>query len=73
MQTTHAEYMRFFKNWLFYQFDRPDDEILNARVLSEAARIVADADDLAHWANRDCWSMYDLAKANLANRAIKGE
>lgn len=73
MQTTHDEYMRFFKNWLFYQFDRPDDEIHNARVLREVAGIVDDADDLAHWANRDCWSMYDLAKANLANRAIKGE
>lgn len=72
MQTTHAEYMRFFTNWLHYQFDRADDEILNVRILRQVSKIVADADELAHWANRDCWSMYELAKASLANRAIKG-
>ena len=62
---THDEYMNFFKTWIFYQFDRTDDELLNNKVLREVAHITADTDDLTYWANRDCWSMYDLAKQNI--------
>ena len=62
---THSEYMQFFERWLNYQFARIEDEMLNNEVLREVARIVADADDLAYWANRDCWSMYDLAKQKV--------
>lgn len=63
---THSEYMQFFERWLNYQFARAEDEMLNNKVLREVARIVADADDLVYWANRDCWSMYDLAKQKVA-------
>ncbi len=62
---TLSEYMQFFDKWLNYQFSRAEDEMVNDKVLREVARIVSDADDLAHWANRDCWSMYDLAKQNI--------
>ena len=62
---THSEYMQFFERWLRYQFARVEDEMLNSKVLREVARIVADADELSHWASRDCWSMYDLAKQKV--------
>lgn len=62
---THSEYMQFFERWLNYQFARVEDEMLNNEVLREVARIVADADDLVYWANRDCWSMYDIAKQKV--------
>lgn len=60
---THSEYMQFFERWLNYQFARVEDEMLNNEVLREVARIVAD--DLVYWANRDCWSMYDIAKQKV--------
>ena len=62
---TLKEYMSFFERWLQYQFPREDDDWLNFYVLRKVAQIVEDPDDLAYWANRDCWSMYDLAKQNL--------
>lgn len=71
MQTTHAEFMRFFKNWLFYQFDARTDTVRNARILSTVARIVESDDALREWATRDCWSLYDLAGKTLAAEAIK--
>lgn len=63
--STLQDYMSFFEKWLQYQFPRVEDDWSNYCVLREVARIVADPADLAHWANRDCWSMYDLAKQNL--------
>jgi len=69
-KTTHAEYLSFFHNWLHYQFGRQSDRLHNVFVFSEVKKIVADDDDLQHWANRDCWSMYYLAEENLKARAI---
>ena len=57
-----SEYMQFFKRWIEYQFPRANDEINNLAVLKAVDEIVADCDELAHWANRDCWSMFDYAK-----------
>lgn len=62
---THEEYMSFFERWLHYQFPRVDDDIDNFYILKEVAKIVSNDDDLQHWSNRDNWSMYDFAKANL--------
>lgn len=59
---THSEYMAFFDKWIFYQFPREEDNWDNLDILRTVAKIVSDPDDLAHWVNRDCWSMYDLAK-----------
>lgn len=67
--STLQDYMSFFERWLQYQFPRAEDDWSNYYVLREVARIVADPDNLAHWANRDCWSMYDLAKQNLKLQA----
>jgi hypothetical protein len=69
---THEEYMRFFAKWLHYQFDRAEDALHNARIITTVSRIVEDDDDLQHWANRDCWSMHDLAIKQLTSKAIKG-
>jgi hypothetical protein len=63
--TTLSEYMQFFEHWLHYQFPRIEDEWNNFYILKEVAKIVSDADELAHWSNRDCWSMYDLAKTKI--------
>lgn len=62
---THSEYMQFFERWLHYQFPRAEDKWDNFYILKQVARIVSDADELAHWVNRDCWSMYDLAKQKV--------
>jgi hypothetical protein len=59
---THDEYMEFFEKWLFYQFPRKEDDFSNLAILRTVAKIVSDADELSHWAARDCWSMYDFAK-----------
>jgi hypothetical protein len=59
------DYMNFFEKWLHYQFPRVEDDWNNFEILREVARIVAYPDDCAYWSNRDCWSMYDLAKQNL--------
>ena len=67
--STLQDYTSFFEKWLQYQFPRAEDDWSNYCVLREVARIVSDPDDLAHWANRDCWSMYDLAKQNLKLQA----
>ena len=67
---TLSEYMQFFERWIQYQFPRVENDIDNFYILREVARVVADADDLAYWAKRDCWSMYDLAKQNLAKQNI---
>lgn len=67
---THSEYMQFFEKWLNYQFSRVEDEWDNFYILKEVARIVSDVDDLAHWAKRDCWSMYDFAKQNITKETV---
>ena len=57
---TKPEYMAFFERWLNYQFSRVEDEGHNFETLNSVAHVVSDPDELAHWSNRDCWSMYDL-------------
>ncbi len=66
---THTEYMAFFDKWIFYQFPRVEDERGNLDILRTVAKIVSDPDELAHWASRDCWSMYDLAKEQTSIKA----
>ena len=63
--SAYSEYMEFFEKWLFYQFPRVEDDFDNLDILRTVAKIVSDPDELAHWANRDCWSMYDLAKKEI--------
>jgi hypothetical protein len=60
---TFGEYMAFFDKWINYQF--PRDEEHNGRILQIVGQIVADPEELAHWANRDNWSMYDYAKTEI--------
>lgn len=62
---THNEYMAFFERWLQYQFPRVEDDWNNFYILKAVAPIVKDADELEHWSNRDCWSMYDHAKEHM--------
>ena len=59
---THTEYMRFFERWLQNQFPREESDWDNYEVLKVVAKIVADPEELTHWAERTCWAMYDLAK-----------
>jgi hypothetical protein len=59
---TFGEYMSFFDRWINYQFPRDEDAAQNALILRKVARIVSDADELAHWANRDNWSMFYHAR-----------
>ena len=67
---THNEYMAFFDKWIFYQFPRLEDNWYNLDILREVARIVEDDDDLQYWANRDCWSMRDLAVKQLTSKGV---
>jgi hypothetical protein len=64
-KTTHDDYMTFFEKWLHYQFPRIEDEWNNCAILRVVAKIVSDNDELQHWANRDNWSMYDMAKKEV--------
>lgn len=59
------EYMEFFNKWLNYQFPRAEDVKNNYEILKKVSKIVSDPNDLEHWSNRDCWSMYDLVKVSL--------
>ena len=59
---THSEYMHFFDKWLNYQYPRQEDEFNNLALLMTVAQIVDDEAELAHWQNRDCWSMFYHAK-----------
>ena len=64
------EYIQFFTNWLFYQFDRPSNRMHNILVIREVANIVTDDEEAAYWGGRDCWTMHDMANKALSNRAI---
>jgi hypothetical protein len=59
---SELEYLEFFDRWIKRQFPRDDDAQNNSVVLNKVAQIVSDADELAHWTNRDCWSMFDYAR-----------
>lgn len=63
--TTFAEYMAFFDRWINYQFSRAEDAAHVDAILQIVGRIVSDPDELAHWAARDNWSMYYLAKGEI--------
>lgn len=63
--TTFAEYMAFFDRWIRYQFSRDEDASHIDAILQIVGRIVSDADELAYWSNRDNWTMYDIAKAEI--------
>ena len=60
--TDFDSYMAFFEKWLHYQFPRVEDDWHNFAILKKVSKIVSDNDELAHWSNRDNWSMYDHAK-----------
>jgi len=61
-EITHSEYMRLFTRWVEYQFNRVDDELHNAKLLSKVSEMMQDNDELQYWANRDNWSLYDILK-----------
>jgi hypothetical protein len=64
------EYLTFFVDWLFYQFDRPSDRVRNVLIFREVRKIVTDDDEAAYWGGRDCWTMHDMACKALSERAI---
>jgi hypothetical protein len=65
------EYITFFTNWMFYQFDRPSSRIHNILVIREVAKLVTDDDEAAYWGGRDCWTMHDISCKAMADRAIE--
>jgi hypothetical protein len=69
-KVTRDEYISFFTNWVFYQFDRPSNRIHNILVIREVAKLVTDNEEAAYWGGRDCWTMHDIACKVIADRAI---
>jgi len=70
MKSTRKEYIQFFTNWLFYQYDRESDTIHNLRLIREMKNIVTDDDEAAYWGDRDCWTMHGLASDAMKSKAI---
>jgi hypothetical protein len=54
--------MRLFTRWVEYQFNRVEDELHNAKLLSKVSKMMQDNEELQYWANRDNWSLYDILK-----------
>jgi hypothetical protein len=54
--------MRLFTRWVEYQFNRVEDELHNAKLLSKVSEMMQDNEELQYWANRDNWSLYDILK-----------
>ena len=65
MKSNFIEYMSFFEKWLYYQFPSVDDNWNNLDILRKVASIVVDDEGSAYWGDRDCWTMYDMAKKQL--------
>jgi len=65
------EYLNFFTNWIFYQFDRPSNRMRNILIIRQVSKIVIDDNEAAYWGGRDCWSMHDIASEALKNTAIE--
>lgn len=72
MKSTRKEYLQFFTNWLFYQYDRPSDKLRNLLLIREVKNIVTDDDEAAYWGDRDCWTMHGLASDAMKAKAIEG-
>jgi hypothetical protein len=70
-KVNREEYIQFFTNWVFYQFDRPSNRIRNILIIREMSKIVSDDDEAAYWGGRDCWTMHDMACKALSERAIE--
>lgn len=71
MKSTRKEYLQFFTNWLFYQYDRPSDKLRNLLLIREVKNIVTDDDEAAYWGDRDCWTMHGLASDAMKVKAIE--
>jgi hypothetical protein len=71
MKSTRKEYLQFFTNWLFYQYDRPSDKLRNLLLIREVKNIVTDDDEAAYWGDRDCWTMHGLASDAMKAKAIE--
>ena len=71
MTSTRKEYLQFFTNWLFYQYDRPSDKLRNLLLIREVKNIVTDDDEAAYWGDRDCWTMHGLASDAIKAKAIE--
>jgi len=71
MKSTRKEYLQFFTNWLFYQYDRPSDKLRNLLLIREVKNIVTDDDEAAYWGDRDCWIMHGLASDAMKSKAIE--
>jgi len=65
------EYLNFFTNWIFYQFDRPSNRMRNILIIRQVSKIVSDDEEAAYWGGRDCWSMHDMASEALKNVSIE--
>jgi hypothetical protein len=70
MKSNRKEYIQFFTNWLFYQYDRPSDKLRNLLLIREVKNIVTDDDEAAYWGDRDCWTMHGIASDALKAKAI---
>jgi len=70
MKCNRKEYIQFFTNWLFYQYDRPSDKLRNLLLIREVKNIVTDDDEAAYWGDRDCWTMHGLASDAMKSKAI---
>lgn len=71
MKSNRKEYLQFFTNWLFYQYDRPSDKLRNLLLIREVKNIVTDNDEAAYWGDRDCWTMHGLASDAMKAKAIE--
>lgn len=65
------EYLNFFTNWIFYQFDRPSNRMRNILIIRQVSKIVSDDEEAAYWGGRDCWSMHDMACEALKKVSIE--
>ena len=60
------DYLKFFTKWLNYQFVHQDEEAHKDLILDIVSKkYITDEDEASYWANRDCWSMYHLARKDL--------
>ena len=71
MKCNRKEYIQFFTNWLFYQYDRPSDKLRNLLLIREVKNIVTDDDEAAYWGDRDCWTMHDIASKAMKAKAVE--
>jgi hypothetical protein len=65
------EYLNFFTNWIFYQFDKPSSRIRNILIIRQVSKIVSNDEKAAYWGGRDLWTMHDRAVEAMEDVAIE--